>query len=101
VGTLIGKKRDPYVVSVFGYHTDFVPEGNLLVFTHQDEPGIVGKMGTILGNEHINIAALRMGRNELGGEAVSILNVDSEVSKELLAKLANAAPIRNLKHVKL
>jgi len=101
-GTLIGKKREPYVVSVFGYHTDFLPQGNLLVFTHHDEPGIVGKMGSMLGNQNINIAALRMGRNEVGGEAVSILNVDSEISKELLAKLATAAPnIKKLKYVKL
>lgn len=101
VGTLIGKRRDPYVVSVFGYHTDFVPEGILLVFTHTDEPGIVGRMGTLLGDEHINIAALHMGRKEIGGDAVSILNLDAQASPELLAKLAQTAKIKDLKLVTL
>jgi len=100
VGTLIGKKRDPYVVSVFGYHTDFAPEGILLVFTHTDEPGIVGRMGSILGDAHVNIAALHMGRNEVGGDAVSILNLDVEIASELLAKLSQTAKIKDIKLVK-
>jgi D-3-phosphoglycerate dehydrogenase / 2-oxoglutarate reductase len=101
VGTLIGTKREPYVVSVFGYHTDFLPQGNLLVFTHKDEPGIVGRMGSVLGDAKVNIAALHMGRNELGGEAVSILNVDSEVPNELLEKLVKTAQIKTIKSVNL
>jgi D-3-phosphoglycerate dehydrogenase / 2-oxoglutarate reductase len=101
IGTLIGRKREPYVVSVFGYHTDFVPEGILLVFTHTDEPGIVGRMGTLLGDAHVNIAALHMGRRELGGDAVSILNLDAEVPAPLLAKLSQAAKIKDMKLVKL
>ncbi len=101
VGTLIGKKREPYVVSVFGYHTDFTPQGDLLVFTHKDEPGIVGRMGTILGNAKINIAALHMGREELGGKVVSILNIDSEVSQELISQLVQTAEIKTIKYVKL
>lgn len=101
VGTLIGKKRDPYVVSVFGYHTDFLPQGHLLVFTHKDEPGIVGRMGSILGDAKVNIAALHMGRDELGGEAVSILNVDSEVPEDLLEKLTQTAKIKTIKSVNL
>ncbi|MCD4812564.1 phosphoglycerate dehydrogenase [bacterium] len=101
VGTLISKKREPYVVSLFGYHTDFIPKGNLLVFTHKDEPGIVGKMGSILGNGGINIATLRMGRDEIGGEAVSILSVDSEVPGNILKELAQAADIKTIKNVNL
>jgi len=101
VGTLIGKKREPYVVSVFGYHTDFVPQGNLLVFMHKDEPGIVGRMGSILGNAKINIAALHMGRNEIGGDAVSILNIDSEVPRELITQLAQTGKIKTIKSVNL
>jgi D-3-phosphoglycerate dehydrogenase len=101
VGTLIGRKREPYVVSVFGYHTDFAPEGILLVFTHTDEPGIVGRMGTLLGDAHVNIAALHMGRKALGSDAVSILNLDAEVPEPLLAKLSQAAKIKDMKLVKL
>jgi D-3-phosphoglycerate dehydrogenase / 2-oxoglutarate reductase len=101
VGTLIGKKRELRVVSVFGFHTDFVPEGHLLVFTHTDEPGIVGRMGTMLGDAHVNIAALHMGRNQLGGDAVSILNLDGGVPQALLAKLAQTAKIKDIKLVKL
>jgi D-3-phosphoglycerate dehydrogenase len=98
-GTLIGKKREPYVVSVFGYHTDFSPEGILLVFTHTDEPGIIGRMGSMLGNAKVNIAALHMGRKKPGGDAVSILNLDAEVPKELLTKLSQAATVKDMKLV--
>lgn len=101
VGTLIGKKREPYVVSVFGYHTDFTPTGILLVFIHKDEPGIIGRMGTALGDAHINIAALHMGRNEVGGDAVSIMNLDAEVPVELLGKLAQMSKLKEIKLVKL
>ncbi|MEW6515985.1 MAG: phosphoglycerate dehydrogenase [candidate division FCPU426 bacterium] len=101
VGTLIGKKREPFVVSLFGYHTDFSPRGHLLVFVHKDEPGIVGRMGTMLGNAGVNIAALHMGRKELGSNAVSILNVDSEVPADLVTQLSQAAKIQSMKCVNL
>jgi D-3-phosphoglycerate dehydrogenase len=101
VGTLIGKKREPFVVSLFGYHTDFSPSGHLLVFVHKDEPGIVGRMGTMLGNAGVNIAALHMGRKELGSEAVSILNIDSEVPDDLVTQLKQTAKIQSMKCVNL
>lgn len=100
-GTVIGIKREPYVVSVAGYHTDFIPKGYLLFYIHRDEPGIVGRMGSVLGNENINIAALHMGRDKVGGEAVSILNVDSDVPKALLEKLSEVGNISKIKLVKL
>lgn len=101
VGTLIGKKREPFVVSLFGYHTDFSPRGHLLVFIHKDEPGIVGRMGTTLGNAGVNIAALHMGRKEIGSDAVSILNVDSEIPDALVTQLKQTAKIQSMKCVNL
>ncbi len=100
-GTVIGNKREPYVVSVMGFHTDFIPKGMLLFYLHRDEPGIVGRMGSILGNEKVNIAALHMGRNQVGGQAVSILNVDSEVPQAVMDKLAETGQISKIKLIKL
>lgn len=100
-GTVIGANRDPRIIGIADYHTDFTPAGYLLYYLHKDEPGIVGKMGTILGNEKINIAALHMGRDKVGGEAISILNVDSDIPKALMEKLAGAGQIHKIKLVKL
>ena len=52
--------------------------GYMLIASHEDKPGIVGKIGTILGNEGINIAAMTLGRKDKGG-SLTVLNLDSSV----------------------
>ena len=85
-GTLIISDR-PRLVEVDGVSIEASPSGHLLFFRNQDVPGVVGKIGTILGLARVNIAGIHLGRAEEGEKAVSIINVDSPVLQETLAEI--------------
>ncbi|GAA1789514.1 phosphoglycerate dehydrogenase [Luedemannella flava] len=73
-----------------GYDIDLVADGHLLFFRYVDRPGVVGVVGSILGELGVNIAAMQVARREAGGEALMILTVDSPVDADTLAKAAAA-----------
>ena len=99
-GTLF-TKVDPRIVKIDEFYVDSVPEGYMLVTSNKDVPGIIGQIGTILGNHKINIAGMSFGRDEKGGRAVSILNIDSDVPKNVLDEIRKAKNINEVKLVKL
>jgi D-3-phosphoglycerate dehydrogenase len=100
MGTLF-TKVDPRIVKINESYVDAVPEGYMLVMSNKDVPGIIGQIGTILGRNNINIAGMSFGREEKGGRAVSILNVDSDVPKAVLDEIRKAANIFSVKLVKV
>ena len=69
------------------YHVDVVPQGHMLVVSNQDKPGVIGALCTTLGAFGINIAAMSLGRENPGGEAVVILNLDSEVHDDVMDQI--------------
>jgi D-3-phosphoglycerate dehydrogenase len=85
-GTTIEKK--PRLVEIEGYRLEVTPNGNLLVIDHIDQPGIIGQVGTVLGENGINIAAMQVGRKMPGGKAIMVLRVDTAVAADILEKLA-------------
>jgi len=99
-GTLL-MKNSPRIIRVNNFYVEAIPKGHMLVIDNEDAPGIVGHIGTILGNEKINIAGMTFGRDKKGGNAITLLNVDSEVPKNLLEKMKKAKNIRDVKYVKL
>lgn len=99
-GTLF-TKVDPRIVKINEFYVDSVPEGYMLVISNKDVPGIIGQIGTILGKNGINIAGMSFGRDEKGGRAVSILNIDSDVPKKVLEEMRKAKNINEVKLVKL
>lgn len=94
-GTLLSL-RNPRIVRIDDLSVDVIPEGHLLVLTNIDQPGVIGFIGTVLGESQINIAEFQVGRKRAGGEAVSILNVDSPVPKEVLKKISGFRGITNV-----
>lgn len=100
VGTLF-TKVDPRIVKINEFYVDSVPEGYMLVISNKDVPGIIGQIGTILGKNKVNIAGMSFGRDEKGGRAVSILNVDSDVPKAVLDEIRKAKNVNEVKLVKL
>lgn len=82
-GTLIGK-GDPRIVRIDDLPVEAAPEGSLLVLGNVDRPGMVGLLGTLLGERQVNIAAMTLGRDKWGGEAIAILNLDSPVPADVL-----------------
>ncbi len=99
-GTLF-TKVDPRIVRINDFYVDSVPDGYMLVIANRDVPGIIGQIGTILGRNKINIAGMSFGRDEKGGRAVSILNIDSDVPKKVLDEMREAKNIQEVKLVKL
>ncbi|MFA6320439.1 MAG: phosphoglycerate dehydrogenase [Candidatus Omnitrophota bacterium] len=100
LGTLF-TKVDPRIVKINDFYVDVVPEGNLLMVFNKDVPGIIGHIGTILGKNKINIASVSFGRDEKGGKAVSVWNVDSDVPKKILDEIKSSKNVYELKLVKL
>ncbi|MCX5680106.1 MAG: phosphoglycerate dehydrogenase [Candidatus Omnitrophica bacterium] len=100
VGTLF-TKVDPRIVKLNEFYVDSVPEGYMLFIQNDDVPGIIGQIGTILGKNCVNIAGMSFGRDEKGGRAVSILNVDSDVPKPVLEEMRKAKNIKEVKLVKV
>lgn len=89
------------VTRIDGYDTDVILEGIMLVFSHIDQPGILGQLGSMLGKFNVNIASMHLGREAPGGKAVTIMNVDSPPSVEALKALQAMEEIGSLKVVTL
>jgi len=88
-GTVFGQ-HDLRIVELDGYHVHVAPEGLSIVFSNMDRPGVIGQVGTILGNAQINIAGMQVGRESVGGHAVTVLNVDNPVPPEVQEELRRA-----------
>lgn len=80
-GTLFGKEM-PRLVAVDDQRLEAYLDGSMLIFHHQDVPGIIGAVGTTFGEHGVNIAQMAVGRSQPGGEAVGVLNLDGEPSPE-------------------
>jgi D-3-phosphoglycerate dehydrogenase / 2-oxoglutarate reductase len=91
-GTLFGRK-EPRIVRVDDYRLEAVPSGYMLVFSNQDTPGVIGKIGTILGNNQINIAGMQLGRVAPHGMAVAVVNVDSTIPPAIMHEIRMLANI--------
>ena len=89
----------PRIVKMRDFQTDFQPHGDMLVMSYQDRPGILGKIGTILGEVGVNIAAMNLGRRAKAGEAMVVFSVDSPVPETVLERLAQAVDARFVKAV--
>jgi len=91
--TLLGKKNEPRLVVFNGFDIDMAPSRHMLFLQYTDVPGVVGKVGTALGENGINIASMQVGRTEAGGTALMGLNIDSPISDELMARINAKAEV--------
>lgn len=85
-GALLGD-RHPRIVRIDDYHVDVTPAGSLLVLRNRDVPGVIGRVGTLLGSEALNIAEYHQARLAEGGEALAAVAVDGVVPREVMEKL--------------
>lgn len=83
------------------FNTDFQPEEHMLVLAYQDRPGLIGKIGTILGDAGVNIGNMNLGRREKGGEALVVFSIDSPVSEETLRKIGEGVDATFIRAVNL
>src|SRR4029077_20289126 len=77
----------PRIVSVNSRPVEVRPHGVILILANTDRPGIVGRIGTLLGNHGVNIATMSLSRNQAGGTALTVLNLDTAPTEELLGEI--------------
>jgi D-3-phosphoglycerate dehydrogenase len=99
-GTLFNR-TDPRIVELNGFDVEIVASEHMLFFSNNDKPGLIGSIGSTLGQHNINIAGMQFGREKPGGNAVSILRVDSPVDEELLSELKRLPHVVSVKSVRL
>jgi len=88
-------------VSINSRPVEARPNGVILVLENTDRPGIVGRIGTLLGEHEVNIATMSLSRNQAGGTALTVLNLDNPPSKELLQRIRASEDIQSAQVVQL
>jgi D-3-phosphoglycerate dehydrogenase len=100
VATLFGNNM-PRLVQIDDHRLEAYLDGVLLVFTHTDVPGIIGRVGTIFGQHKVNIAQMAVGRSAPGGAATGVLNLDGQPPAEALADVRAAPDITSATVIQL
>jgi D-3-phosphoglycerate dehydrogenase len=99
-GALFGK-REARIVRINQFFLDAIPEGFLLLLYNEDKPGVIGNVGCLLAKNKINIARLHLGRQATGGKAVSVWNIDTPLSEELIKEILALTSILSARLIKL
>ena len=95
-----GRKGEPRLVDLQGLEIDTVLEGSVILMRNLDRPGVIGSVGTLLGNLGINVSRMQVGLEEGSDQALALYNVDSEVGTdalEQLRKIENVSSVYNLR----
>ncbi len=99
IGGALFLRKEPRIVLLDSYRIDAMPSGPALILSNRDIPGVIGKVGTLLGEKGINIAEWQMGRNAPGGMAISFINIDMPAGEEVLKELRALSPILDVRQV--
>ncbi|MDQ0299480.1 D-3-phosphoglycerate dehydrogenase [Salibacterium salarium] len=99
-GTYV-KEYGPRIVRINDFNVDFYPTGHLIYIQHSDKPGVIGKMGQLLGKHELNIATMQVGRKEEGGDAIMMLAVDKEATEEVLTDLTSIEEITSSEKIEV
>ncbi len=99
-GTVFGT-NEVRIVQIDNYRVDISPYGPMVLTSHNDRPGIIGAVGTLLGENGINIAGMNVGRQESGGTALMALLMDDPIDKVLLARIRDIPGMETTKFVQL
>ena len=100
-GTLVGLSNAERFVHVYEYDIDLGPSEYMAFFRYADIPGMIGRIGTILGNHDINIAHMQVGRRKIGGEAVMGINVDTPIPDEVMEEIRKIPKVKDSKFIVL
>ena len=99
-GSLLGDGH-PRIVRIRDYHVDVVPDGTLIVLRNQDVPGVIGRVGTLVGGHAIDIAEYHQAPLTAGGEAVAAIAVDGKVDSKIRDALLDLPEVSTAVVIKL
>ena len=95
------KKGVIRIVEIDGFVLDFVPKGNLLLTLNNDVPGFIGEIGTLIGSAGLNISNMELGRKKNIGKALSFIQVDGEITDDILDKVSNIKALEKVYRIKM
>jgi len=98
-GTLFANQY-PRIVRINDFYIELSPSEFMVFVSNKDKPGVIGKLGTVLGKHSINIASMSFGRKEKGGEALTILTVDSPLTEGVIKEILSDDKFTSLKFIK-
>ena len=99
-GAVLGPGH-PRLVRVDDYSVDLVPQGNVLVLRNRDVPGVIGRVGTLLGASGVNIAEYHQSRGSAGGEALAVVSMDGAVARSVVSRLEADPDVMSVRIVAL
>ena len=99
-GTVFAE-RDPRVVQIEGYRLEFRPKGYLLVLRNRDVPGVVGKVGTLLGDARVNIAEIHLSRSPEEAMAMAVVRLDGDLEPSVLEALEEITEVTQVTMIDL
>ncbi|HEY0143155.1 MAG TPA: phosphoglycerate dehydrogenase [Thermoanaerobaculia bacterium] len=94
-------EQNQRIVSVNNYRVEFKPEGFILYIINKDVPGVVGRVGTTLGDHQINIAEYNLARSETGGKAMAVVTIDTPLNEDAATALRVMPAIEQVRQVRL
>jgi D-3-phosphoglycerate dehydrogenase len=101
-GALFGRQGDGRITEIDGFRIEVMPAGYMLLMRSSDVPGVVGRVGTILGDHGVNISRFHLGgRRERGGEAMSVIETDAPVGDSTLEELRAFGPVISARRISL
>ena len=100
-GTIFGSENDPRIVSIDGYRVEAIPSGQMLIISNDDNPGVIGKIGTLLGQHKINITGMSYDSDLAKKIATIALNIENEVGPELIEELKSIDEITSIRLIRL
>ena len=103
-GTVFGiaqDRREGRITEINGFRIEAIPRGYMLVMHNRDVPGVIGRVGTILGQRGINISAFHLGRHERGGEAMAVIEVDARPNDATIAEIKSFDAIISARQIEL
>jgi len=100
-GTIFGAKNNPRIVRINEYLVEAVPLGTLLIIFNDDHPGVIGKIGSLLGSHSINITDMSYGRGTSSQKAITVLNLEKEIDPDVLGKFEQIEEITAIHLVRL
>ncbi len=103
-GTVFGygaRAREGRITEINGFHIEATPHGHMLVMRNRDVPGVIGRVGSILGERGVNISHFHLGRRERGGEAMAVIEVDARIDRVTLAELRALSEVISAREIEL
>jgi len=98
---IFGGGREGRITEINNFRIEAIPRGYMLVIHNRDVPGVIGRVGTILGERGINISAFHLGRRERGGEAMAVIELDAATTDETRQELLASEGILSVQQVGL